>query len=72
MPVPYSRPTACVPQAPVSRCFSTLSDQAGPISHSQLLKILPTGQLDEATVYRNLSRLSDDSPDSPMRGSCAS
>ena len=39
--------------------LQTLSDQPGPISHSQLLRHLPKGRFDSATVYRNLARLSE-------------
>ena len=39
--------------------LQTLAAQTGPISHSQLLRQLPEGHFDSATVYRNLTRLSE-------------
>jgi len=35
----------------------TLARQSKPVSHSQLLALLPQGEFDAATVYRNLTRL---------------
>jgi len=45
--------------APRLAVLQAIAAQSSPISHSQLLKLLPTGALDGATVYRNLTRLSE-------------
>ena len=39
--------------------LQAVATQPSPVSHSQLLKLLPPGELDGATVYRNLTRLSE-------------
>ena len=45
--------------APRLAVLQAISAQTRPISHSQLLKRLPLGEFDGATVYRNLTRLSE-------------
>jgi Fur family ferric uptake transcriptional regulator len=45
--------------APRLLVLQTLAEQASPLSHSQLVKCLAEHRLDEATVYRNLTRLTE-------------